>query len=66
MGMIEVRELVKTISKEGMTVFLSSHLLNEVEQLCDHVTIVNNGTLVASDTPQNVSHSWDQQSSMLN
>ena len=56
MGMIEVRELVKTISKEGMTVFLSSHLLNEVEQLCDHVTIINNGTLVVSDTPQNISH----------
>ncbi len=55
-GMIEVRELVKNISKEGMTVFLSSHLLYEVEQLCDHVTIVNNGTMVVSDTPENLSH----------
>jgi ABC-2 type transport system ATP-binding protein len=55
-GMIEVRELVKNISKEGMTVFLSSHLLYEVEQLCDHVTIVNNGAMVVSDTPENLSH----------
>ena len=53
--MVEVRELVKTISKEGMTVFLSSHLLFEVQQLCDHVTIINKGNLLASDTLQNVS-----------
>jgi len=55
-GMVEVRELVKTISKEGMTVFLSSHLLFEVEQLCDHVTIINTGSMLVSDTPQNISH----------
>ncbi len=55
-GMVEVRELVKSISKEGMTVFLSSHLLFEVEQLCDHVTIINNGSMLVSDTPQNISH----------
>jgi ABC-2 type transport system ATP-binding protein len=54
-GMVEVRELVKTISKEGMTVFLSSHLLFEVEQICDHVTIINKGSVLASDTLQNVS-----------
>jgi ABC-2 type transport system ATP-binding protein len=55
-GMIEVRELVKNISKEGMTVFLSSHLLFEVEQICDHVTIINNGSMLVSDTPENISH----------
>ena len=45
----------KSISKEGMTVFLSSHLLFEVEQICDHVTIINKGSVLASDTLQNVS-----------
>ncbi len=54
-GMVEVRELVKSISKEGMTVFVSSHLLFEVEQICTHVTIINRGTILASDTLQNVS-----------
>jgi ABC-2 type transport system ATP-binding protein len=54
-GMVEVRELVKTISKEGMTVFLSSHMLSEVEQICDHVTIINKGSMLVSDTLQNVS-----------
>jgi ABC-2 type transport system ATP-binding protein len=54
-GMVEVRELVKAISKEGMTVFVSSHLLFEVEQICTHVTIINKGILLVSDTLQNVS-----------
>ena len=54
-GMVEVRELVKAISKEGITVFFSSHLLFEVEQICDHVTIINKGSLLVSDTLQNVS-----------
>jgi ABC-2 type transport system ATP-binding protein len=55
-GMVEVRELVKEISKEGRTVFLSSHLLFEVEQICDHVTIINKGSMLASDTVQVVSN----------
>jgi ABC-2 type transport system ATP-binding protein len=55
-GMIEVRELVKEISKEGRTVFLSSHLLFEVEQICDHVTIINKGSVLASDAVQVVSN----------
>jgi ABC-2 type transport system ATP-binding protein len=54
-GMIEVRELVKAISKQGMTVFVSSHLLFEVEQICTHVTIINRGEALVSDTLQNVS-----------
>jgi ABC-2 type transport system ATP-binding protein len=54
-GMVEVRELMKTISKEGITVFLSSHLLFEVEQICDYVTIINKGSVLASDTLQNIS-----------
>jgi ABC-2 type transport system ATP-binding protein len=54
-GMIEVREIVKEIAKEGMTVFVSSHLLFEVEQICSHVTIINRGASLVSDTLQNVS-----------
>ena len=54
-GMVEVRELVKAIAKEGMTVFVSSHLLFEVEQVCTHVTIINRGNMLVSDTLQSVS-----------
>ena len=54
-GMVEVRELVKIISKEGMTVLISSHLLFEVEQICSHVTIINKGKALFSDKLENVS-----------
>jgi len=40
-GMVEVRDMVKEIVKGGQTVFFSSHLLAEVQQICDHVSIIN-------------------------
>jgi len=55
-GMVEARELMKTIAKEGKTVFVSSHLLFEVEQVCSHVTIINRGEALVSDTLENASH----------
>ena len=55
-GMVEARELMKTIAKEGKTVFVSSHFLFEVEQVCSHVTIINRGEVLVSDTLENASH----------
>jgi ABC-2 type transport system ATP-binding protein len=46
-GMREVRELIGRLSAEGRTVFLSSHLLGEVEQVCTEVAIVAAGRTVA-------------------
>jgi ABC-2 type transport system ATP-binding protein len=46
---------MKTIAKEGKTVFVSSHLLSEVEQVCSHVTIINHGEALVSDTLGNAS-----------
>jgi len=54
-GMVEVREIMKEVAKEGTTVFISSHLLNEVQQVCSHVTIIDRGTALVSDTLTNVS-----------
>jgi len=46
-GMKEVRELIVQLStKRGITVFLSSHLLNEVEQVATHMAIINKGEMV--------------------
>jgi len=47
-GMREVRELLRRLGDTGVTVLLSSHLLGEVQQICDTVTIVNHGRLVKS------------------
>ncbi len=54
-GMVEIREIMKEIAKEGVTVFLSSHLLHEVEQVCTNVTIINKGVAVASGTLEQIS-----------
>jgi ABC-2 type transport system ATP-binding protein len=54
-GMVEVRKTMKDILKEGFTVFLSSHLLNEVQQVCTHVTIINKGVALASGTLKEIS-----------
>jgi ABC-2 type transport system ATP-binding protein len=45
-GMKDVRELVRELGKGGTTVFLSSHLLHEVEQVCNRAVIINRGRTV--------------------
>ena len=45
-GMRDMRVLVKRLAEEGMTVLLSSHLLGEVEELCNRVAIVRSGAIV--------------------
>ncbi|MEV7969335.1 ABC transporter ATP-binding protein [Sphaerisporangium sp. NPDC088356] len=46
-GTREVRSLIKDIAADGTTVFVSSHLLTEVEQMCSHVGVMRTGRLVA-------------------
>ena len=47
-GIHEFREMIRRFVGEGRTVFLSSHLLDEVERICDHVAIVDRGKIVTS------------------
>ena len=48
-GIHEVRELLLELNRGGTTVFLSSHLLSEIEALCDRVGVLDRGRLVAQD-----------------
>lgn len=50
---IEIRDLIKELAKSH-TVILSSHILSEVNAVCDKVMIINKGKLVVSDTPDNL------------
>ncbi|HJR18301.1 MAG TPA: ATP-binding cassette domain-containing protein [Actinomycetota bacterium] len=47
-GIVEVRELLRDLGREGRTVFVSSHLLSEVQQTCDRVAILARGRAVAA------------------
>lgn len=51
---IEIRNLIKGL-KEKHTVILSSHVLSEIEAICDRVLMINKGKIVADDTPENLS-----------
>ena len=50
---IEIRSLIKSLRKNH-TVFLSSHILSEISQMCQKVIILNKGKIVAIDTPKNL------------
>jgi len=49
-GVVEMRTLVRRLGSGERTVLLSSHLLNEVEQVCDRVAIINHGRLIRQGT----------------
>lgn len=45
-GIREMRELLRSLARDGMTVFVSSHILSEMQQMCDRVGIINRGRMV--------------------
>jgi ABC-type multidrug transport system ATPase subunit len=59
-GMLEVRELLLRLSTEqGVTVFISSHLLSEIEQMCTHICIINKGKIHFEGTMQALKENFD-------
>jgi ABC-2 type transport system ATP-binding protein len=59
-GRKELRALLTTLKNEGKTIFLSSHLLSEMESVCDRVGVMARGRLVACGTPQEITRARDQ------
>jgi ABC-2 type transport system ATP-binding protein len=53
-GIAEIRELIIELAKEGKTIILASHLLSEVEKVCTHVAILQQGTLITSGSVRSV------------
>ncbi|HNP19395.1 MAG TPA: ATP-binding cassette domain-containing protein [Fulvivirga sp.] len=47
-GIAEIRELIKSIAKDGKTIILASHLLDEVQKVCSHFCVLKKGTLLYS------------------
>jgi len=53
-GQAEVRDIVKDLKKKNRLVFMSSHLLNEVQEICDEVAMIDHGKLLVYDSLSNV------------
>lgn len=53
-GRHEVRQVIARLRSEGRTVFLSSHVLSEIDTLCDQIAVLNRGQLVACGKPSDV------------
>ncbi len=53
-GMVEVREIIKNLKKKDYTVFMSSHLLGEVQETCDSAALIERGRLLVYDDIENL------------
>jgi len=59
-GIAEIRELILRLSNEGITVIMASHMLDEVEKVCNHVAILKRGQLLVTGQVDDVLRSEDQ------
>ena len=59
-GQAEVRDIVKDLKKKNRLVFMSSHLLNEVSEVCDEVAMIDHGKLLVYDKLTNVTEKFSQ------
>ncbi len=59
-GIAEIRELIRELHRQGMTIIIASHLLDEVEKVCTHVAILKRGDLLLNGPVDEVLLSEDQ------
>ncbi len=48
----QVRDLIKELNREGTTVFLTTHYIEEADQLCQRIAVIDRGKIIATDTPE--------------
>ena len=53
-GMVEVREIIRNLKKQNYTIFMSSHLLVEVQEVCDKAALIDHGKLLVYDSMDNL------------
>jgi len=54
-GVVLIRNKIREMKNKGTTIFISSHILSEIQEICDRVGIINKGVLVAQDTVSGLS-----------
>jgi len=57
-------DFLKEKVKQGMTIFFTTHILEEAEYLCDRIAVINYGKIVTIDTPQNLKRKFGQSKSV--
>jgi len=58
LGRAEVKKIILDLKKQGRTIFINTHILGDVSEICDMVGIIDNGELLAVDTPSKLSHGY--------
>ena len=59
-GRMEILEFIKNLKSAGTTVFLSTHILNDIERVCDKVSILDKGQILVSDNLENLKNKYIQ------
>jgi len=59
-GRMEVLEFIERLRESGTTVFFSTHILNDIERVCDEVSILNGGKILVSDNLKNLKNKYIQ------
>ncbi len=54
LGRAEIKKIILSLKKQNKTIFLNSHILSDVAELCDYVGIIDKGILLTCDTPANI------------
>jgi len=54
-------DFIKKKAKDGLTVFFTTHILNEAEYICDEIAIINKGKIIAVDTPEELKNKFGKE-----
>jgi len=54
-------DFIKKKAKEGLTIFFTTHILNEAEYICDEIAIINKGKIIAVDTPEELKNKFGKE-----
>lgn len=60
LGANMLRDIIRKMKKEGKTILLTTHYMQEADDLCDHIGIINKGKMVTIDTPANLKQSYGE------
>jgi ABC-2 type transport system ATP-binding protein len=59
-GRIDIIKIISLLKREGKTVFISTHILNDIERICDRIGIIKDGKIIIEDTLNDIMHRYIQ------